>query len=133
MNTLVCLLQGLKDVHTTVELRNENSVKGTIAHVDAYMNITMTNATFKVFAGKETYFNSFFISGRNVRFVLIPDEIDMLETIKQQVGAERTGGRSRRADSKWMKREKRRAKLVEKQKQVEDLISKFAEGATDIS
>lgn len=35
--TLVCLLQGLEGVVTTLELRNEMVVKGTIAHVDHCM------------------------------------------------------------------------------------------------
>ncbi len=35
--TLVCLLQGLVGVVTTLELRNEIVVEGTIAHVDHCM------------------------------------------------------------------------------------------------
>ncbi|XP_065882532.1 uncharacterized protein [Dysidea avara] len=40
--SLVCLIQALVGLDTTVELRYERSVRGTIAHVDDHMNIQMT-------------------------------------------------------------------------------------------
>ena len=35
--TLACLLQGMEGVHTSVELRNEDTVEGVIESADAAM------------------------------------------------------------------------------------------------
>ena len=52
--TLVCLLQGIVGYHTTVELRNENAVTGTVMSVDANMNVSLEDAVFTTLDGNET-------------------------------------------------------------------------------
>ena len=86
--TLISLLQGIEGYHTTIELRNENSVTGTIEAVDGFMNINLSNAIFHTLDGRSTHFSHFFVRGINVRFVHIPDEVDMLKTIEKRVKLE---------------------------------------------
>jgi len=44
LNSLTILLKGLEGEVTTIELRNESSVRGRIDSVDYLMNTTFTNA-----------------------------------------------------------------------------------------
>lgn len=83
--SLVCLLQSLVDRHTTIELRNETSVTGRVGFVDANMNVHLTDATFRTVDGQESCFEQFFIKGINIRFVHIPDDVDMLAAITSQL------------------------------------------------
>lgn len=85
-NTLVCLLKGIEGKSTTVELRNESTVYGRIDSVDRMMNIQLSNAKFTTLQGKEARFENFFVQGKNIRFVQIPNEVNMLRTIKNEVG-----------------------------------------------
>ena len=88
-NTLICLLKTVEGKVTTVELRNENSVTGTIDHVDGFMCISMSNVCFKTMAGKMTNFESFYVQGTHIRYVHIPDEIDMRKAMEYEVNKER--------------------------------------------
>jgi len=81
-NTLICLLKEVEGKTTTVELRNESSVSGLVEHVDGYMNVTMSSVCFRNYKGKISKFANFFVQGTNIRFVQIPDEIDMRKAIK---------------------------------------------------
>ncbi|CAH1773168.1 unnamed protein product, partial [Owenia fusiformis] len=81
-NTLLCLLKACENKKTIVELRNENIVEGLINYVDGFMNVTMSDVKFTSFRGDVSMFESFFVAGKNIRFVQIPDEIDMMAAIK---------------------------------------------------
>lgn len=83
--TLVCLLQAVRGFRTTVELRNESSIEGMVDHVDGYMNITMNAVRFTKPNGDVLEFPTMFVHGRQIRFVHIPDEIDMRSAIEQQL------------------------------------------------
>ena len=82
--TLVCLLQAAQGHVTTVELRNESSAEGKIENVDGYMNIVMTNVKLTKQNGQVLNLPQMFIHGRHIRFVQIPDEIDMRAALKKQ-------------------------------------------------
>lgn len=88
-NTLICLLKAVEGKVTTVELRNENSITGTIEHVDGFMCISMSNVCFKTMAGKMTNFESFYVQGTHIRYVHIPDEINMKKAMEFEVNKER--------------------------------------------
>lgn len=92
-NTLVCLLQGLTGHVAKIELRNEASLVGKIMHVDGFMDVDMSNVSYTDIENKTTRFDDFHIQGKNIRFVQVPDELDMLTVITQQL---RAGGRSRK-------------------------------------
>ncbi|XP_078049614.1 U7 snRNA-associated Sm-like protein LSm10 [Augochlora pura] len=71
-NTLLILLKALKNEKTTVDLRNEASVYGTIHHPDSFMNIVMKDCVFTDPRGGQYNFDMFFIQARNIRYVHIP-------------------------------------------------------------
>ena len=85
VNSLVCLLKALKGWRTTVELRNEHTVRGRITHVDCHMNTRMERCVFTRLNGSQEHFENFFVLGKNIRFVQIPDGVDMLSAICGQI------------------------------------------------
>ena len=84
-STLLCLIQACKGYTTTVDLRNESSVLGRIEHVDGHMNLRMMDVTFSKINGEKEKHPQMFIQGQNIRFVHIPDEIDMRQAIKKEL------------------------------------------------
>ncbi|XP_037075754.1 U7 snRNA-associated Sm-like protein LSm10 [Pollicipes pollicipes] len=112
-NTLVCLLQGLKGYRTTVELRNEAEVFGTIASVDGFMNVTVEGATFTDPSGQRARFDAFFVHGRQIRYVQIPDEVSPLSVIQQQLSVHQSGGRGGRREEADQVRRSRKTKKAE--------------------
>ncbi|XP_065882530.1 U7 snRNA-associated Sm-like protein LSm10 isoform X1 [Dysidea avara] len=79
--SLVCLIQALVGLDTTVELRYERSVRGTIAHVDDHMNIQMTGVVCHSLHGPPQSFSSMFISGNQIRYVHIPKNVNAIDAI----------------------------------------------------
>ncbi|KAM6899956.1 U7 snRNA-associated Sm-like protein LSm10 [Xenentodon cancila] len=84
-NSMVVLLQGLQGQVTTVDLRDESSARGRIINVDAFMNIRLEDVLFRDRRGQPTRLQDLFITGRNVRYVHIPDHVDMMKTIQNQL------------------------------------------------
>ncbi|XP_053122767.1 U7 snRNA-associated Sm-like protein LSm10 [Hemicordylus capensis] len=84
-NSLVILLQGLHGRVTTVELRDEGVVVGRIVNVDAFMNIRLSEATFTDRSSHSAWLADLFVTGRNVRYVHIPEDMDIRATIQQQL------------------------------------------------
>lgn len=85
--TLVCLLHACKGYKTTVELKDESSIFGNIGHVDGFMNIKILQAKFTRIDGNIQNFDEIFIQGNKIRFVHIPDEIDIRKAITEQISA----------------------------------------------
>ena len=86
--TLVCLLQAVKGYRTTVELRSESSAEGLIENVDGFMNVSMSDVKFSKQDGNEVKcmeFPTMFIQGQQIRYVQIPDCIDMRKAIEEQL------------------------------------------------
>ncbi|XP_037281898.2 U7 snRNA-associated Sm-like protein LSm10 [Rhipicephalus microplus] len=81
--SLVLMLQSLRGRQTTIELRNELSVWGTVESVDAFMNVDLSDATVVGPSGEKNY-ASFFVQGRQVRYIHIPDDIDMAASLQLQ-------------------------------------------------
>ena len=87
LNTLLCLLQGCVGYETVVELRNDDAAEGHILQVDGYMNVSMVDVTFtRAKTGTVMHFEDFYIQGKNLRYVHIPDELDITQTIQAQLG-----------------------------------------------
>ncbi|KAM3933464.1 U7 snRNA-associated Sm-like protein LSm10 isoform 2-T3 [Leptodactylus fuscus] len=84
-NSLVILLQGLHGLVTTVDLRNESSARGTVLNVDAFMNIRLKKVTYTDRHGQEAKLDDLFVTGRNVRYVHIPEEVNIIQTIEEQL------------------------------------------------
>ncbi|XP_048414148.1 U7 snRNA-associated Sm-like protein LSm10 [Stegostoma tigrinum] len=84
-NSLIILLQGIHNHVTTVELKDESSVRGRFVNVDAFMNIRLAEVIYTDRQGRVSNLDDFFVTGRNVRYVHIPDEIDIIETVQNQL------------------------------------------------
>ncbi|XP_072227333.1 U7 snRNA-associated Sm-like protein LSm10 [Leuresthes tenuis] len=84
-NSMVVLLQGLQGEVTTVDLRNESSARGRLVNVDAFMNVRLEKVLYRNQRGQQTQLQDMFITGRNVRYVHIPDHVDIMKTIQNQL------------------------------------------------
>ncbi|XP_067390097.1 U7 snRNA-associated Sm-like protein LSm10 [Emydura macquarii macquarii] len=84
-NSLVILLQGIHGRVTTVDLRDESTAAGRITNVDAFMNIRLAEVTFTDRQGRVSQLDDLFVTGRNVRYVHIPDEVDIRATVEKQL------------------------------------------------
>uniref|UniRef100_UPI00398F007B U7 snRNA-associated Sm-like protein LSm10 n=1 Tax=Pristiophorus japonicus TaxID=55135 RepID=UPI00398F007B len=95
-NSLIILLQGLHGHITTVELRDESSVRGRVDNVDAFTNVRLSEVTYTDRWGKVSLLDNFFVTGRNVRYVHIPDEINIINSQLQKIHRVRNfGGKDR--------------------------------------
>uniref|UniRef100_A0A673FNB7 LSM10, U7 small nuclear RNA associated n=1 Tax=Sinocyclocheilus rhinocerous TaxID=307959 RepID=A0A673FNB7_9TELE len=84
-NSLVILLQGLHGQVTTVDLRDESTARGRVINVDAFMNIRLEKVLYRDRRGRVSSMDDLFITGRNVRYVHIPDHMNIIETIETQL------------------------------------------------
>ncbi|XP_015257550.1 PREDICTED: U7 snRNA-associated Sm-like protein LSm10 [Cyprinodon variegatus] len=84
-NSMVILLQGLQGQETTVDLRNECAARGRVVSVDAFMNIRLEDVLYRDRRGQSTRLQDLFVTGRNVRYVHIPDHVDIMKTMQNQL------------------------------------------------
>uniref|UniRef100_A0A4W6CCR8 LSM10, U7 small nuclear RNA associated n=2 Tax=Lates calcarifer TaxID=8187 RepID=A0A4W6CCR8_LATCA len=84
-NSMVVLLQGLQGEVTTVDLRNESTARGRVVNVDAFMNVRLEDVLYRDWRGQVTRLQDLFITGRNIRYVHIPDHVDIMKTIQSQL------------------------------------------------
>ncbi|KAJ7991494.1 hypothetical protein DPEC_G00284460 [Dallia pectoralis] len=84
-NSLVILLQGLQGEVTTVDLRDESTARGRVVNVDAFMNVRLEEVLYRDRRGRLSQLADLFITGRNVRYVHIPDHVDIMKTIETQL------------------------------------------------
>lgn len=83
--TLITLLQACEGHITTVELRNEAYAEGKISQVDGYMNVNMIKVEFTNERSETVRLEEMCIQGKQIRFVHIPDKINMREAIERQL------------------------------------------------
>jgi len=119
-STLACVLPALRNQRTTVELRNESYVTGRVVQGDGFMNITMEEVVFTDARGAKVNFDSFFVQNRLIRYIQIPQSVDLrqaLEAASQPRGRGEGRGRGRAEVSRH------RAKILEgrDQRRKEDL------------
>jgi small nuclear ribonucleoprotein (snRNP)-like protein len=112
-NTLIGIVRACEGKRIQIDLRNELHVYGKVESVFGDMNVTMSNVSvvtpaFKLYeggryqdeyeegdAGKSTcplnarskQYDEMTIRGRNIRFVHVPDEIDMVKALQKQIVA----------------------------------------------
>ncbi|KYO47977.1 serine/threonine-protein kinase 40 [Alligator mississippiensis] len=75
-NSLVLLLQGLRGLEATVDLRDESAATGRVANVDAFMNIRLAPAALTDRRGRRHCLEQLLVAGRSVRYVHLPDGLD---------------------------------------------------------
>lgn len=115
--SLTCFLQGLEGHATTVELRNEIKVRGTVAFVDSKMNILLQDVQYTKLSGHTTLFDELFIPGRQIRYVQVPDSINVMGTIHSKVAELLT---QRKVMSKQQMMKRRRVKNDEDRKRARE-------------
>ena len=122
-------MQGIIGKRTVVELRNENCVTGRIESVDDCMNTSMSNVTFKTLNGQETRFTHFYIQGKNIRYIQIPDDINMMKTIKTELnifkGKREKGVRESNKVRKEMRKQKRKDFLLKKTLEMKNKLARW--------
>ncbi len=133
MNTLACFLQGMQGQITMMELRNENKVHGKIDSVDSMMNTYMSNVTFTTVDGQSNQFDLFYIKGKQIRYVHIPDEVDVIATIQAQLAVygviqSRTGPGMQRAPRRKIfsskeQKQRRKAKIEQAVKKTAKMLA----------
>ncbi|TMS18624.1 U7 snRNA-associated Sm-like protein LSm10 [Larimichthys crocea] len=84
-NSMVVLLQGLQGEVTTVDLKNESTAQGRVVNVDAFMNVRLEDVLYQDRRGQLTRLQDLFVTGRNIRYVHIPDHVDIMKTIQSQL------------------------------------------------
>ena len=83
-NTLVVILKMCLGQTTCVELRDESHVIGKVVEVDGFMNVTLEEARYYDPRRNSQKFDSFFVQNRLIRFVQIPQNIDIKEGLRQR-------------------------------------------------
>ncbi|XP_063990541.1 U7 snRNA-associated Sm-like protein LSm10 [Diachasmimorpha longicaudata] len=81
-NTLGILLKAVEGHKTTVDLRNESFVHGTVEQADGFMNVVMKDCVFTDPRGDRFPFDTFFVQARNIRCVHIPTDVPIIPAIK---------------------------------------------------
>ncbi|XP_043283123.1 U7 snRNA-associated Sm-like protein LSm10 isoform X2 [Venturia canescens] len=84
-NSLAILLKAVEGERTTVDLRNEASIYGTIEQADGYMNIVIKDCIFTDPRGDKFPYEIFFVHARNIRYVHIPPNIPIIPAITNQL------------------------------------------------
>lgn len=83
--TLICFLEALEGSMSTIDLRNESTVTGRIASVDSFMNLQIEDGTVSSAHGVQSHFSCLFIKGRQIRYVQIPETVDVTRVLHSQM------------------------------------------------
>jgi small nuclear ribonucleoprotein (snRNP)-like protein len=86
-NSLVVILRSCLEKDLTIDLRNESSITGICSSVTVDMNVTLSNAIMTNLNGKKVIYKEITIRGNNIRFVQIPDSVDMISSIQNQINS----------------------------------------------
>ena len=115
-NTMVGLLKAIEGKRIKVEIRNGVKIEGVLMCAEPSMSLDMVDVMFTPIKGPPVMYSKFYVKGRQIRYVVIPDEVDMIKAMDWQVkkfeyfkSKERTQQRSI-----FNKRQKMRQKLAEK-------------------
>ncbi|KAK0162047.1 hypothetical protein PV327_008417 [Microctonus hyperodae] len=84
-NSLAILLKAVVGHKTTIDLRNESFVYGTIEDADACMNVVINDCIFTDPRGDKFRFDTFFVQARNIRSVHIPPNIPIIPAIRNEL------------------------------------------------
>eukprot|EP01006_Ploeotia_vitrea_P034498 TRINITY_DN65758_c9_g7_i2.p1 TRINITY_DN65758_c9_g7~~TRINITY_DN65758_c9_g7_i2.p1 ORF type:complete len:133 (+),score=61.19 TRINITY_DN65758_c9_g7_i2:128-526(+) len=79
--TLVFFLQALVGRRVVVELRNETELRGRLDEVDERMNARMSTVSVKLVQREAVRVERLYVAGKEIRFVRIPDDVDVAKTL----------------------------------------------------
>ncbi|CAG2161633.1 unnamed protein product [Oppiella nova] len=84
--TLICLLQSLIGHKTRIDLRNDCHLVGVISSVDSFMNTELTHCHLRDHDHQLIQsFDYYFLKGSRIRMVHIPEDIDIIKNIENQL------------------------------------------------
>ena len=86
-NSLVVILRACLEKELTIDLRNESSISGRVEYVSVDMNLTLSNAVYLKSNGIKINHKQITIRGNQIRFVQIPDSVDMITAIQNQINS----------------------------------------------
>ena len=99
--TLAVLLQAVRDEQLTFEMKDGTSVQGALYEVDANLNATLRGATQTLRNGTQRRYESAYVNGSGVLYVLFPARCDPVRSLDRYLDAQervaRTQTRSKRA------------------------------------
>ena len=99
--TLAVLLQAVRDEQLTFEMKDGTSVAGALYEVDANLNATLRGATQTLRNGTQRRYESAYVNGSGVLYVLFPARCDPVGSLDRYLDAQervaRTQTRSKRA------------------------------------
>ena len=99
--TLALLLQAVRDEQLTFEMKDGTSVAGALYEVDANLNATLRGATQTLRNGTQRRYESAYVNGSGVLYVLFPARCDPVRSLDRYLDAQervaRTQTRSKRA------------------------------------
>eukprot|EP00003_Mantamonas_plastica_P024666 TRINITY_DN4639_c0_g2_i1.p1 TRINITY_DN4639_c0_g2~~TRINITY_DN4639_c0_g2_i1.p1 ORF type:complete len:158 (+),score=47.00 TRINITY_DN4639_c0_g2_i1:155-628(+) len=107
--TMGFLIKAMVGGQVTVEMHNNTVVNGELMHVDDQLNLIIGNARFKRRFNKAQQFSLLFINGTSLRYVHIPDEVNvskLMDEHARKLKGFRTAG-SQQRKKKWAKLEDR--------------------------
>ncbi|XP_034936036.1 U7 snRNA-associated Sm-like protein LSm10 [Chelonus insularis] len=126
-NTLSILLKAVENKKTTIDLRNEAYIFGTVHEVDGYMNVVMSKCIFTDPVGNKFKFDTFFVQARNIRCVHIPPNIRMVPAINEQLGRMKHQMKNPLKNStqgRTLKMKKIQQKLTDDKAEVQNILQK---------
>lgn len=83
--TLVCVIQALMGLELLVELRNDLSIRGFLDDCDNAMNVIIKDAMIEDVEGCQKHMPLIFVRGSNIRFVHIPDNVNIMQAVEERV------------------------------------------------
>lgn len=81
--TLLCVIKALQGLHILVELQNDVYIRGVLDDCDDAMNVTIKDASMEDVEGNEKKLPLIFIRGSNIRFVHIPDSVNVSDAVEE--------------------------------------------------
>lgn len=138
-NSLITLLQAIVGRRTTVDLRREDSVEGLLINVDAFMNLTLKEVRLisAVDGRPDCYLEELFVQGREIRYVHIPDDMNIMESITRQLNWKKDYMMKQKSQlekltkKKILKRQKESYKR--EKKEIEEALAATAATATTVT
>ncbi|KAG0575597.1 hypothetical protein KC19_5G015300, partial [Ceratodon purpureus] len=80
----ICNLKALVGLELLVELRNDLSVRGVLHDCDNASNVIIKDATVEDVEGVQRQLPLVFLRGSNIRFVHIPDNVDVMQLVEDR-------------------------------------------------
>jgi small nuclear ribonucleoprotein (snRNP)-like protein len=97
-NSLIGIVKGCEGKRIQIDLRNELHILGKLESVTSEMNVVMSDAYLTLpYQSKnqkdqiKRHYDEIIIRGCNIRFVHIPDEIDLIKTLHNQIKSVKNG------------------------------------------